>query len=194
MLSERQSEILGIMFGDGAMSKVGGSIQIAVTGHKIEDKNYLINHVCPLFAQEFDVQMKSRYRLNENTMDIYVYSKKTASILNSWGMPLGLKNAGTLQPTVELAKADFVRGLFDTDGSIYRKYGKYKQIQFKGSSKKLMEYTLDAIIGLGFYPTALHLDETRYKFYLCRQKDVQRFFETISPANEKHQKRLQVIK
>jgi len=98
MLTERQSEITGIMFGDGSMSVVGGSIQIAVTGHKIEDKNYLINHVCPLLAQEFDVQMKVRYRPNENTMDIYAYSKKIASILNSWGMPLGLKNAGKLQP------------------------------------------------------------------------------------------------
>jgi len=52
-----------------------------------------------------------------------------------------------------------VRGLFDTDGSVYRKYGKYKQIQFKGSSKTLMEYTLDALIGLGFCPTALRQDE-----------------------------------
>jgi hypothetical protein len=59
MLTERQSEIAGIMFGDGSMSVVGGSIQIAVTGHKIEDKNYLVNHVCPLLAQEFGVQMKS---------------------------------------------------------------------------------------------------------------------------------------
>jgi hypothetical protein len=89
-------------------------------------------------------------------------------------MPLGLKNAGKLQPSVELSKPDFIRGLFDTGGSIYRKYGKYRQIQFKGASKTLMDYTLDALIGLGFNPTAIHQDETRYKVYLCRQKDAER--------------------
>jgi len=190
MLTERQSEIVGILFGDGSMSMVGGSIQITVTGHKVEDENYLINHVCPLFVQEFGAQMKVRYRPNEKTMDIYVYSKKIASILNSWGMPLGLKNAGKLQPTVELSKPDFVRGLFDTDGSVYRKYGKYKQIQFKGSSKTLMNYTFDALRVLGLNPSKLCQDEMRYRFYLCRQNDVERFFGLVSPANEKHLTRL----
>jgi len=44
MLTERQSAIVGIMFGDCSISVAGGSIQIAVTGHKVEDNSYLINH------------------------------------------------------------------------------------------------------------------------------------------------------
>jgi hypothetical protein len=43
-LTERQFAIVGIMFGDGSMSVLGGSIQIAVTGQKVEDNSYLINH------------------------------------------------------------------------------------------------------------------------------------------------------
>ena len=193
MLDEHQSEILGIMFGDGSMSKVGGSIQITVTGHKVEDNEYLINHVCPLFAQDFSIKMKVRYRPNEKTMDIYTYSKKIASILSSWGMPLGLKNAAKLEPTVQLSEKAFIRGLFDTDGCIYRKCGKYKQIQFKGSSLTLMEYAFKCLKKLGFHPSAIGQDETRYKFYLCRQNEVDMFFKTITPTNEKHLKRFQDI-
>jgi hypothetical protein len=85
MLNEHQSEILGIMFGDGSMSKVGGSIQIAVTGHKVEDKEYLVKHVCPLFEEVFCLKLKVRYRPHENTMDVYAYSKRVASTLGSWG-------------------------------------------------------------------------------------------------------------
>jgi len=132
------------------MSAVGGSIQVAVAGHKVEDKSYLINHACPLFAEEFGVKIKIRYRPKENTMDIYTYSKGIVATLNSWGMLLGLKNEGNLQPDHELSEADFVKGLFDTDGSVYRKYGNYSQIQFKGSSKNLMIYTLDALKELVF--------------------------------------------
>jgi len=76
MLMEQESEMLGIMFGDGAMSKVGGSIQITVTGSRVEDKEYLLEHVRPLFAKMFGIELKARYRPNENTMDLYAYSKK----------------------------------------------------------------------------------------------------------------------
>jgi len=189
MLEEKESEILGIMFGDGSMSKVGGSIQITVTGHKFEDRDYWIKHVCPLFAEVFSIKMKVRYRPYEKTMDVYTYSKKVALRLRTWGMPLGLKNEGKLQPTVELSEKEFVRGLFDTDGCIYRKHGQYKQIQFKSSSKRLMEYAREILKRLGLHPSNIGKDETRHKFYLCRQKEVNMFFEMMVPTNEKHLKR-----
>jgi len=40
----------------------------------------------------------------------------------------------------------------------------------------------------------LRRDETKYRFYLFRQKDVERFFEMINPANEKYLKHLQAIR
>lgn len=193
MLMEQESEMLGIMFGDGSMSKVGGSIQITITGSKVEDKEYLIEHVRPLFAKVFGIELKTRYRPNENTMDLYAYSKKVAFRFHTWGMPIGLKNAVKLRPKVELNEKGFVRGLFDTDGCVYRKYGRYKQIQFKSSSAILMEYVRESIEKLDFHPTNIQRDETRYKFYLCRQKEVNLFFETIAPANKKHLRRFREI-
>lgn len=193
ILRERESEILGILFGDGSLSKVGGSIQISITGNKLDDKEYLMEHVRPLFKKLFYVELKVRDRIYENTMDLYAYSKKVALILNSWGMPIGLKNAAMLQPTIKVKERDFIRGLFDTDGCIYRKYGKYKQIQFKSSSEVLMNYARKSLKTLGFHPSNMGKDETRNKFYLSRQKEVEMFFETINPANKKHPMRFRIL-
>lgn len=55
-------------------------------------------------------------------------------------MPIGLKNVGKLKPNHPLDEKSFIRGMFDTDGCVYRKYGKYVQIQFKSASPSLMEY------------------------------------------------------
>jgi len=181
------------MFGDGSLSKVGGSIQLTITGHKVEDKEYLLTHVCPLLEQEFSIKLRVRHRPCEQTMDVYIYSKEVAMVLASWGMPLGLKNAGTLQPAVELSKKEFVRGLFDTDGCIYRKYNNYKQVQFKGSSLTLIQYANEALRNLGFRPSKITNDDTRYKFYLSRQNEVNLFFKSIAPANNKHLNRYKAI-
>jgi len=194
MLMEQESEMLGIMFGDGAMSKVGGSIQIAITGNKVDDKEYLLEHVRPLFAKLFGKDLKVRYRPNENTMDLYAYSKRVAFRFHEWGMPIGIKNKEKLRPKVELNEKGFVRGLFDTDGCVYRKYGLYGQIQFKSSSATLMEYARESVEKLGFHPTNMQKDDTRHKFYLCRQKELGKFFEIIAPANTKHLKRFRKIR
>ena len=50
MLTEKESEILGIMFGDGSLSRTERSVQIAITGNKFDDEVYLIEHVRPLFT------------------------------------------------------------------------------------------------------------------------------------------------
>lgn len=193
MLMEQESEMLGIMFGDGAMSKVGGSIQIAITGNKIDDKEYLLEHVRPLFEKLFGINLTARYRQNENTMDLYTYSKKIASRFQKWGMPIGHKNADKLRPKTELNEKAFIRGLFDTDGCIYRKYGKYTQIQFKSASATLIEYIRESVEKMGFHTTCIQRDDTRYKFYLCRQEEVDRFFKIIAPANTKHLRRFRKI-
>ena len=65
LLMEQESEMLGTMFGDGAMSRVDGSIQIAITGDEVDDKDYLFGHVRPPFAKLFGINLKTRYRLDE---------------------------------------------------------------------------------------------------------------------------------
>ena len=195
-LDERESEILGIMFGDGSIYRAGrrASLKIEVTGHKVEDRDYLLGHVAPLFLDVFGLEMKPYYKRNENTMRIYAYSRDVAMKLHSWGMPIGPKKNAILLPRVEVVLMAFVRGLFDTDGCVYRKYGPYVQLQFKSISRELMAYTRALLVEQGLHPTKIVRDETRYKFYICRQEEVRAFFrDLVRPANVKHLRRLRAI-
>ena len=194
MLTEQESEILGIMFGDGSLSRSERSVQIVITGNKVDDENYLLGHVRPLFLKVFDLELTSRYRHGENTMDLYRHSKKVASILHSWGMPFGLKKLEDIRPRLEVIPNAFIRGVFDTDGSVYRKYGPYAQIQFKMVSRTLMGFIRERLVTLGFHPTRLRPDETKFRFSLCRQNEIDAFFRIVSPTNPKHLERLRRIR
>ena len=194
MLTEQQSEILGILFGDGCLSRTERSVLITITGNKVDDEKYLLGHVRGLFLKAFDLELTSRYRHGENTMDLYRHSKKVASVLHSWGMPFGLKKLEDLRPKIEVIPSAFIRGVFDTDGSVYRKYGPYAQIQFKAASKGFMGFVREHLVALGFHPTRLRPDETKFRFSLCRQNEIDAFFRTVSPTNPKHLERLRRIR
>lgn len=182
------------MFGDGALSKTERSFQIAITGNKTDDRAYLLEHVQPLFAYLFDKQLVARYRKGENTMDLYGYSKSVSGTLHSWGMPIGRKKLADLTPKIGVDSSSFVRGLFDTDGCVYCKYGHYAQVQFKSASYELMDYVQRELRNLSFHPTPIRSDDTKYRFFLCRQKEVDAFFHVIKPSNAKHLRRFLLIR
>src|SRR5439155_22675343 len=137
--------------------------------------------------------MTSRYRSCYNTIDLYPYSKEVALTLHSWGMPIGLKKLENLTPKLAVKGRAFIRGVFDTDGSVYRKYGSYAQIQFKTVSKNLMSFIRDKLTKLGLHPTRIRPDETKHRFLHCRQKEVETFFRLVKPSNPKHLERLKRI-
>ncbi len=91
LLSTAESEILGILFGDGSMSKYRNSVHIAISGHKYEDREYLVDRVRPMFAGLFGILLNVRFVKNENSMMIYASNSAIAMTLNEWGMPYGRK-------------------------------------------------------------------------------------------------------
>jgi len=185
-LTRQESEILGILLGDGCMSWNHSSVHISIAGHKYEDREYLVEYVRPMFAKRFGISLKILYVKNQNSMIVYVRTKEVAMTLHEWEMPYGRKKLSNLTPNVALDEARFIRGLFDTDGCIYRKYGPYLQIQFKSASSSLVEYARLCLVKLGFSPTLIKRDDTKVRFFLSRQGEVNRFFEVIQPKNSKH--------
>lgn len=103
------------------MSKNHASIEIVIAGHKFDDREYMLDHVRPIFERLFAKPLNTLLFKNQNTMILYTYSKRIAEILHKWGMPIGRKKLFSLTPTTDLEEVSFVRGLFDTDGCIYRK-------------------------------------------------------------------------
>jgi intein-encoded DNA endonuclease-like protein len=109
-------------------------------------------------------------------------------------MPIGLKKLEKLTPKIGVAASAFIRGVFDTDGSIYRKYGPYAQVQFKTVSKNLLSFIRERLTKLGVHPTRIRPDEANHRFLLCRQEEVETFFRVVMPSNPKHVERLKRIR
>ena len=91
-------------------------------------------------------------------------------------------------------------GLFDTDGCVYKKYDNYAQIQFKLGSSALILSIRKALKNLNFNPTMIKEElhskggaGINWKFCLCRQSEIKRFFDVINPMNSKHVDRLNRI-
>jgi len=74
------------------MSKSHSSVQITITGHKRDDREYLIGRVRPMFAELFDMILKVLLVKDENTMILHVLSKRVALTSTSGECPLAGRN------------------------------------------------------------------------------------------------------
>lgn len=75
----------------------------------------------------------------------------------------------------------FLKGFFDTDGSVYKlRFG--TQISFTNKSLPLLQSTRRMLLLLGYQPSSI----SGYRVYLTKQKSILRFFKEIKPANPKH--------
>lgn len=83
----------------------------------------------------------------------------------------------------------FLRGFFDTDGSVYLlKHG--IQISFTNYSYPLLKSLHSILFRLGYNPSKI----SSHKVYLTNGRYVRSFFEKICPQNPKHRKRFEEFK
>ncbi|MCX6706385.1 MAG: LAGLIDADG family homing endonuclease, partial [Candidatus Woesebacteria bacterium] len=74
-----------------------------------------------------------------------------------------------------------LRGLFDTDGSIYVTGGKYKIVNYCSHDFTLLKDIKKALEYLGFHPYSKFANVE-----LGRILEVKRFYKIIRPANQRH--------
>ena len=196
------AEIIGIMLGDGSLylsKKL--KYHTIVCFHKKETpyldyvKNILETYFYPY-----------KFRIQELDHEFFLMnvSKCVGKVLTLTGIKAGnkVKNKVSI-PQWVFSDRKFIqsvlRGLFDTDGSVYRKYDDYAQICFKLAGYPLLESIRKALTKLSFNPTKIQVGHSyiggpQWKFYLSRQGEIRKFFYEIKPANEKHLKRFENIK
>lgn len=176
--TENLAEFFGIMLGDGHISH----FQIVVSLGNKEEK--YAKHVSLLIKKIFKTKAKISLR-NTGYRDVYLGSVD----LTSWLFKKGLvSNKVKSQAGVPLwifnkdkYIKSFLRGFFDTDGSVYKiKYG--IQISFCNRSLPILKSLQLMLKRLRYNPSSISL----YNLYLTRRKDVKRFFEEIKPSNNKH--------
>ena len=159
-INEDLAEETGIHIGDGSMNIYKGNGHCyTVACHKEDDKEYMDNFILPLIKRIYGKTPKPRYWSKGTygfricSIDIIKFKKEVL------GLPLGKKKdifiPFVLRNDKQLIKC-FLRGLFETDGSLtlWKTNNKlYPRIYFSSISKKLVEQVKEILMEDGFRVT-----------------------------------------
>ena len=182
--SDKLAEFIGIMLGDGHIS----SGQIWISLNSITDKKYSL-YVKKLLKSLFGVNPGICRRKNQQAVDLFLSSVDLIDYLKEKG--LFITNKVKYQVGVpswifnkDSYKKSFLRGFFDTDGSIYKlRFG--VQMAFCNKSIPLLQSTRKILLDSRYRPSKI----SNYKVYLTRKSDLYRYMKEIGFSNSKHYKR-----
>ncbi len=175
------AEFFGVMLGDGHLT----SSQIAVTlGNKELD---YVNYVSSLITKVFNITPKI-YTRPKGYFIVSFGSVKIVRWLQANGLVFNKVKDQVKAPDWIFKRPflmeGFLKGFFDTDGSIYRlRYG--VQLAFTNRSRPLLEDIHNSLEQLNYHPSKI----SRFQVYVTRRKYVLRFLKHINPANIKHRQR-----
>ncbi|HLD87683.1 MAG TPA: LAGLIDADG family homing endonuclease [Candidatus Nanoarchaeia archaeon] len=191
-MTEEMAEFIGILAGDGSLSL--SHHEVAVSGHLKLDEEFMIGRVARLLSRLFGVRVKIKRHLKNNNIRCVVNSKRLSNFLASrFGLPKG-KKLGKLHIPQEIAESpkylsSYLRGLFDTDGSIYMRRKRSLVLSIISKDALYLQEVKKGMEDLGFHPSV-----SGKNLYLYRQHEIDRFFLRIKPQNRKHLQRFRRLK
>lgn len=197
---EEIAEISGIFAGDGTIYKTNRSVVLEVRGSSKEGEYYR-KTVAPLFGKLFREKLKIlKRKYNDGfCFGVRVCGRKVYEFSHRYGFPIGKKSRTVDVPTfIILSKspriwAAYLRGLFDTDGSIYlrrqKKTIRQPIVEFRSVSKRHLARISLLLKRLGFNCWIEKGDKVRFGGW----KPTLKFFILIRPNNNKHIRRFYEI-
>jgi len=177
------AEFFGVMLGDGNLSHFQVSVTLGTKEMRYAE------YVASLMKSIFSVYAKICIRKNKYKI-VYFGSVDATNWLFKEGL---VKNKVKFQVSVprwifrnKQFSRRFIRGFFDTDGSIYKlRHG--LQLSFSNRSIPLLKDLQEILLMLGYTPSAV----SSYKIYITKTNEVRRFFSEIRPKNIKHNERFE---
>lgn len=186
---EALAEVVGIFFGDGHLSYY----QASVTLNNEDDIDYL-EFVGNLLEKKLKVHTGRKIHRHAKATDIVISSRMTVKHLSKLGIPLGNKvRAGLTIPSWILSKkkflSAFLRGVFDTDGSMYQekkvvgqKTYYYPCISISSASCEFLKEIKDALSVFSIHATLT----SKNNALIRTRKGVTSFMEIVGTHNMKH--------
>lgn len=179
--STDMAEFFGIMLGDGHLSHF--QVQVNLGTKEIEYAKY----VCTLIEKIFKTKPKIAIRAT-GYHDVYFGSTIVTSWLSKEGLVYNKVKAQVGVPKWIFSHVEFMnsflRGFFDTDGSVYKlKFG--IQVSLTNHSYPILISLHKMLSKLQYNPSSINT----HRIYLTRRKDLERFFKEVKPKNPKHVRR-----
>ena len=194
-LTPELAEEIGMQFGDGFLS--AKRYDYRLKGNPKDEKKYYNDYIKPLFKKLYNLNIKIKEF--ENTFGFELYSKafwefKTKVI----GIRPGKKKYKSIPNILKVNNIKiltaFIRGLFDTDGSLsfktkygYKKY--YPEISIALYSKGLIKEVGEILQMLGFKPN-VYLNEQYPKISLNGIGSLKRYEKLIGWNSQKNLNKL----
>lgn len=197
IFSEELAEFVGIVLGDGGISKH----QLTVTLNSVTDKEYL-RFVQNLIEKLFKIPI-GFYSHNQSLAKRLVISRTAlvSYLISTIGLEKGNKvkqQVGIPQWIKENRRYSIacLRGLIDTDGcTIIHKYlskGKkycYKKVSFTNRSYPLILSASDILSSIGIKH---RIAKDKWDVRIEAKKDVEKYFQVVGTHNPKHWKRYKI--
>lgn len=194
------AELSGAIIGDGWINSKKSNLFIS--GHPTEDKEYYDNRIVRLMEKTLKRKIKTTAFPYWGTYGIGIYRKKEIERFIRLGIPVGKKSTKidvpeAIKKSGEEIQRSFLRGLFDTDGTIYfmKQKDEYKRprIRIASISKNLIKSVKNMSKQFGITPSNPSPNKTSerrpnrmYIFEINRLQDIERWFLVIKPSNPKH--------
>lgn len=175
------AELFGILLGDGHVDHF--QVFVNLGSKELAYANYVRDLMQRIFGGHPKIATRAT-----GHRDVYLGSTKVTAWLYQEGLVRNKVAAQVGAPawiyeTQEYMRA-FLRGFFDTDGSVYRlRFG--IQISLCNRSLPLLDALQKMLRTLGYSPSAI----SGKNLYLTKRSDLKRFFGEIRPANIKHVRR-----
>ncbi|MDB5264586.1 MAG: hypothetical protein JWN64_157 [Parcubacteria group bacterium] len=178
------AEFMGIMLGDGHLSPFQATVTLGT-----KELPY-VEYVASLMEHLFNTPATINVR-KDGYRNVYIGSVELTRWLQKEGLVYNKVASQVDVPSWIFERKEwkvaFLKGFFDTDGSVYKlKFG--IQISLTNMSLPMLVSLRRILIELEYKPSEISAGVV---VYLTRRKDVERFFREIKPANTKHQQRFE---
>ena len=189
--SVKLAEFIGIMLGDGGMSKY----QATITLHHIDDLAFS-KHVVSLIQQLFNITPRVYHYPKSSVNDITISRIGIVRYLHELGLAVGSKVAQQVDMPSWVKKDSryaiaCLRGLVDTDGSVFthnysvkgKRYS-YKKLIFTSRSQPLQLSVAKLLINFG-----INARISGFDVCVDSRESMRKYFDLIGSHNPKHLKR-----
>jgi len=204
-INESLAEFYGAMIGDGCLSRYYPSDRnapievVQLSGHLINDIHYYENKILQILIKEFGTRGRLQKREKYNSVLYWVTNKLAFSFFEDLGFPVGKKirlniPRGILADNKKAIAC--VKGIFNTDGAVYRRYSKryknharfynYLVIQFKLNSQRITKQVKKILNNNNIRTNKISRDKKCYVLRITNQEDIHKFMQIIRTSNKYH--------
>lgn len=198
--NEKLAEFIGVILGDGNINSYikGKKIrvyQVKIAGDYLADEKYHCTYLKKMCEDLFKLKIGEYVNPKRNERFVCLSSKELVEFLLKIGLRSGdkIKNQITIPEWIlenDLFTKACLRGLIDTDGSIFRMSNQDPnliRISFTNYNEKLLNDTRAAFLKLGYNPSKIINNK---QFFISRQSEIKKYIKEIGFSNDKHRSRV----